>query len=58
MATHAAQSQGLSCTVIFLPRAPTRVSRSAGANPRNWMCARSARTAATCEAESFMKIAR
>ena len=42
------QFQGLSCTVILLPSALTRESRSAGVKPRNWIMARSPRMAATC----------
>ena len=52
------QSQGLSCTVILGPSACTRLSRSAGVKPRNWMWARSPRTAATWAEEELMKSAR
>ena len=47
IATSCTQFQGLSCTVILLPSAGTRLSRSAGLKPRNWMWARSPRMAAT-----------
>ena len=58
MATIIAQSHALSCTVILLPSACTSVSRSDGLKPRNWMCARSPRMAATWAALELMKIAR
>jgi len=52
------QFHGLSCTVILLPSAATRESRSAGVKPRNWMWARSPRTAATWAEALGMKMAR
>ena len=58
IATSSTQSHGLSCTVIFGPSAATSVSRSAGLKPRNWMCARSPRMAATWAELELMKIAR
>ena len=47
-----------SCTVIFGPSAVTRASRSAGLKPRNWMCARSPRMAATWADDDDMKMPR
>ena len=58
MDTKLRQSQGLSCTVIFGPSACTRLSRSGGLKLRNWIMARSPRTAATWAEEEEMKIAR
>ena len=58
MASGFQHSQGLSCTVIWLPRAWTRVSRSGGEKPRNWIIARCPRIAATCVDDSLTKIAR
>ncbi len=58
MATIRMQSQADSWTVILSPSAAFRLSRSFGVKPRNWMCARSPRTAATCAAESRTKMAR
>ncbi len=58
MATRSTQSHGLSCTVIFGPSACTRLSRSAGLKPRNWMCARSPRIAATWADDELMNSAR
>ena len=42
------QSHGLSCTTTFLPSELTMLSRSGGETPRNWTCARSARSPPTC----------
>ena len=37
IATSSRQSQGLSCTVIFVPERLHELSRSAGLKPRNWI---------------------
>ena len=58
MATSIEQSHGLSCTVIFGPSAPMRLSRSAGLKLRNWMWARSPRIAATCADDELTNSAR
>ena len=58
MATWMEQFQALSCTVSLGPSAATIESRSAGVKPRNWIMARSPRTAATCAEALGMKIAR
>ena len=52
------QFHALSCTVILLPSAATRESRSAGVKPRNWIMARSPRMAATWAEALGMKMAR
>src|SRR2546428_9378900 len=52
------QFHALSCTVILPPSALTRLSRSAGVKLRNWIMARSPRTAATWAEALGMKMAR
>ena len=51
-ASTAWQFHGLSWIVTLGPSAWARVSRSPGVKPRNWMCARSLRIAATWAAGS------
>ena len=58
MTTIRMQSQALSWTVILFPSAWTRLSRSAGLKPRNWMWPRSPRIIATCADDELTNTAR